>query len=294
MSWSNRLLLLARLLKINQWAKNVLIFIPLVFSQSLLDPGLLYKSAGAFLCFCLLSSGVYIVLDIRDLKWDRNHPRKRDRPMASGAVSSRSALVLALFLFACSLPVAFWLEPMFGVVAVTYIGLNLLYSVALKNILFLDILCIATGLVLRVAGGTVVINVEFSSWLLVATGMLALLLAASKRRSELSNAAQQADISRPVLARYNGQLLDLVMAITATLTLGVYLIYVLQPTTADKFGTLFVLSVPIAIYGVFRYLYLAYLPSTEEDPITKVLHDGPLIACCLLWAASVTLIIYLG
>jgi len=283
-----------KLFRPHHWVKNSLLFVPLIFSENLLDFTLLTKSIIAFLYFCLLSSGVYIINDIFDVEQDRQHPLKRNRPIAAGTISVRSAATIAALLLTLSLFGSFKLQPMFGIIAVIYVGIELLYTLRLKKIVILDAFCVAAGFVLRVAGGTVAIQAPISSWLFICAGLLALFLIFAKRRTELLRLDKGAANHRQVLSQYNTYYLDQMITLTATTTLGVYLIYILDADTVAKFGKTFALTIPFVFYGIFRYQFLIYHKAdTHEDPVGNLLSDIPLLASCVLWVLSVVLIMYL-
>lgn len=282
-----------KLLRPHHWVKNVLVLAPLVFAESLFDLTLLAKSIIAFACFCLLTSGVYIINDIFDREQDRRHPAKKNRPIAAGIISIKSATIIAALLLLLSLFGSFWLEPIFGIMVVAYFGIEIAYTLKLKEVVILETFCIAAGLVLRVVGGAVAIQVEPSNWLLICVGSLALFLGFSKRRSELLQLGGKSTNHRQVLAEYNPYYLDQMMLITIAATIGVYSLYILDAETVARFGKEFALTIPFVFYGVFRYQYLIYHRNTNKDPIVNLLFDRPLLISCLLWVLSVVLIIYL-
>ena len=180
--WRSRLFVS---LRPSQWTKNLIIFGPLVFAQRLLDPPSVVQAVAAFVIFCLLSGVVYLLNDVADREGDRLHPIKRFRPIASGAVPVTAALTLAAILAVVALTAAFWLRPLFGVMALGYLALLALYSGPLKHVVIIDVLTIAVGFVLRAVAGAVAIDVAVSPWLYMLTILLALFLALSKRRHEL-------------------------------------------------------------------------------------------------------------
>lgn len=282
-----------KLLRCHHWVKNVLVFAPLIFSESLFDLGLLTKSLLTFVCFCLLSSAVYIINDILDLKKDRRHPVKKTRPITAGAISVSSAIIMAAVLLLLSLFGAFRLQTMLGIILIAYFVIEMAYMLKLKEVIIIETFCIAAGFVLRAVGGTVVIQVEMSNWLFICAGLLALFLGFSKRRSELLQLGEESTNHRQVLAGYNPYYLDQMMLVTIAATIGVYTLFVLNAETVAKFGKEFALTIPFVFYGIFRYQYLIYHKSNNEDPIVNLLVDRPLLICCLLWVLSVALIIYL-
>lgn len=276
-----------------QWVKNLFIFAPLVFSENLFAVTLVMKAVMAFFIFCLLSGCVYIINDIMDLEKDRMHPIKRFRPLASGQVSVTAAKSFALFLFAVSLVLSFYLSASFGLVACIYFLLNLLYSFYLKNVVIVDVFIVATGFFLRVFGGAKVIDVDVSSWLLVCTILLALFLAFSKRRNELVILNEEATRHRKILAEYSPYFLDQMISVTTTSTVVSYLLYTISDETVAKFHTrALILTVPFVLYGIFRYLYVVHQKEGGGNPTTALLTDKPLMVNMLLWIMTAGIIIY--
>jgi 4-hydroxybenzoate polyprenyltransferase len=280
-------------LRPSQWTKNLIIFLPLMFSQRLLDGVAVLHSVAAFVIFCALSGVVYLVNDVADREADRQHPVKRQRPIASGALPVGAAIGWAVAIGGVALAAAFWLRPLFGVVAAAYVALLSLYSGQLKHIVILDVLTIAIGFVLRAAGGAVVLAVPISHWLYVLTILLALFLALSKRRHELVLLADGATSHRPILEEYSPYLLDQMIAVVTASTIVAYAFYTVSPETVQKFGTdRLILTLPFPLYGIFRYLYLVHLKEGGGSPSDMLLTDRPLLLCVGLWAAAVAVIIY--
>jgi 4-hydroxybenzoate polyprenyltransferase len=280
-------------LRPSQWTKNLIIFAALMFGQRLLDPTAVLQSLAAFAIFCALSGVVYLINDVADREADRRHPVKMFRPIASGAVPVRVALITATALGLSGLAAAFWLRPLFGVLAGSYLLLLGLYSGPLKHAVIIDVLTIAIGFVLRAAAGAVAIGVHASHWLYVLTMLLALFLALSKRRHELVLLADRATGHRRILEEYSPYLLDQMIAVVTASTIVAYAFYTVSPETVEKFGTdLLGLTLPFPLYGIFRYLYLVHQKKGGGSPTDMLLTDRPLLACVGLWAATVALIIY--
>jgi 4-hydroxybenzoate polyprenyltransferase len=284
---------LLRSLRPSQWTKNLIIFAPLLFGQRLLDPIAIADAIYAFGVFCALSGVVYLLNDVADREGDRRHPIKRHRPIASGQVSVAAALSLAAVLGSGALAAAFWLRPLFGVIALSYVLLLGFYSGPLKHVVIIDVLTIAIGFVLRAVGGAVAIDVAVSPWLYVLTILLALFLALSKRRHELVLLAEGATGHRRILEEYSPYLLDQMIAVVTASTLVAYAIYTVSPETIAKFQTNRLgLTLPFPLYGIFRYLYLVHHKAGGGSPTDMLLNDRPLLLCVALWAAAVALIIY--
>ena len=280
-------------LRPSQWTKNLIIFGALGLSQRLLDVDAVLVSCAAFAIFCVLSGVVYLLNDIADREADRQHPLKRFRPIASGALPVPVAIGWALGLGLGGLAAAFWLRPLFGVVATSYVLLLALYSWQLKHIVILDVLTIAIGFVMRAAAGAVAIAVPISHWLYVLTILLALFLALSKRRHELVLLANGATSHRRILAEYSPYLLDQMIAVVSASTIVAYAFYTVSPETVQKFGTdRLMLTLPFPLYGIFRYLYLVHLKEGGGSPADMLLTDRPLLLCVALWTVAVAIIIY--
>jgi 4-hydroxybenzoate polyprenyltransferase len=280
-------------LRPSQWTKNLIIFAALGLGQRLLDPRSCLYAAAAFGIFCALSGVVYLINDVADREADRRHPVKMRRPIASGALPVHTALTAAAVLGASAVGAAFWLRPLFGVLAVSYLALLAMYSGPLKHVVIIDVLTIAVGFVIRAAAGAVAIDVAISHWLYVLTILLALFLALGKRRHELVLLADRATGHRPILEEYSPYLLDQMISVVTASTLVAYAFYTVSPEIVSKFGTdLLGLTLPFPIYGIFRYLYLVHQKEGGGNPTDMLINDRPLLLCVALWAAAVVIIIY--
>lgn len=280
-------------LRPGQWTKNLLVFAPLLFAVKLFDPQAVVRALGGFAVFCALSSVVYLINDVMDRDGDRQHPRKRLRPIAAGDISVRTALMTAALLAATALTGAGVMGWRFAAVAASYVALQTLYSVALKHIVIIDVLTLAIGFVLRAIAGAVVIDVVISHWLFVCTILLALFIALAKRRHELVLLADGAASHRPILDEYSAYLLDQMIAVVTASTLIAYIFYTISPETEQKFGTSWLgLTIPFPLYGIFRYLYLVHRREGGGSPSDLLLNDRPLLACVTLWVIAVVLIVY--
>jgi 4-hydroxybenzoate polyprenyltransferase len=280
-------------LRPSQWTKNLIIFLPLMFAQRLLDVQAVLYAMGAFVIFCGLSGVVYLINDVADREADRRHPIKQHRPIASGALTVPAAIGWAALISAVSLGAAFSLRPLFGVVATSYVVLLAIYSGLLKHVVILDVLTIAIGFVLRADAGAVALDVPISHWLYVLTILLALFLALSKRRHELVLLADGATSHRRILEEYSPYLLDQMIAVVSASTIVAYAFYTMSPETVQKFGTdRLMLTLPFPLYGIFRYLYLVHQKDGGGSPTDMLLNDRPLLLCVGLWAAAVAFIIY--
>ncbi|MFZ6018966.1 MAG: decaprenyl-phosphate phosphoribosyltransferase, partial [Chloroflexota bacterium] len=261
-----------------QWSKNIFVLAAVVFDKKLLNPEAISKSLAGMVLFCLLSSSVYLINDILDAEADRNHPQKRNRPIASGKLPVPVAAAAAVGIILITIPVSFLLSPLFGWIALIYFLVNLAYSTRLKHIPLIDVLIIAAGFVLRVAAGVSLIEVErFSPWLYVVTTLLALYIGFGKRRAELTLLQNDANNHRRVLDGYNLALLDQLITIVSGTTIVAYSLYTFSaPNLPDNHSMM--LTIPFVIYGIFRYLYLIQVEQAGGAPEDIVLTDRPLQA----------------
>ncbi len=283
------------LLRPTHWVKNVFVLAPLVFARELTDPEAVRLALMAFAAFCLASSAVYIFNDIRDRAEDRLHPSKRHRPLAAGTVSVQVASVLAIALAATALAIAARLGTDFLLVLTAYLGLNLLYSWGLKHVVILDVMMVSLGFALRVIAGGLAIDVQVSAWLLLCTFFVALFLAFSKRRHELMLLNTDASGQRPVLSHYSPAFLDQMINVVTASTVVAYAMYSISPDFFFKVpATTVIYTIPMVLFGIFRYLYLMYQTQTARNPTEAILRDPPFLANILIWAAAVIWIVYRG
>jgi 4-hydroxybenzoate polyprenyltransferase len=285
-------------LRPRQWTKNLLLFAGVLFSRRAGEPELMLRAVLGFAAFSLVASATYLLNDLRDLESDRQHPRKRLRPIASGRLSPAVARITAVVLVAIAAALAWRLGPRFGAVLFAYLVLNLAYSAYLKRQVLLDVFTISSGFVLRAIGGVELLlpvapGTELSPWLLVCTFFGSLFLALSKRRREMAGAGDNAARQREVLERYTPQLLDGLLLVSAAASLMSYALYTIWPGTVAKFGTEALLyTVPFVAYGIFRYLYLVGATERTEDPAQVLLTDRPLGICVLAYLAAVVFVLY--
>lgn len=283
------------LLRPAHWVKNVFVLAPLVFAQELTDPAEVRLALMAFAAFCMASSAVYVFNDIRDRAEDRLHPLKKTRPLAAGTVSVQTAAALAIALAAGSLAFGVLLGSKFLLVLTTYLVLNQLYSLGLKHVVILDVMIVSLGFVLRVLAGGIAIDVQVSAWLLLCTFFVALFLAFSKRRHELILLASDASGQRPVLSHYSPAFLDQMINVVTASTVVAYAMYSISPETVEKFHTRHLIyTLPMVLFGIFRYLYLIYQQQTTRNPTEAILRDPPFMINILIWAGAVVWIVYRG
>jgi len=277
-----------------QWTKNLFVFAALIFAQKFFSAPLLLRTAGAFLSFCVISGAFYIFNDLRDREEDRAHPKKSQRPIAKGEIRPSEAMVLFVVMAAVGLTAAFFLQRGFFLAALVYFILQVAYSLKLKQVVILDIFVIAAGFVIRVVAGGLVIAVPISSWLLICTTLLALLLSMGKRRHELTLLEDRAIEHRPILKEYSAYLLDQMIAVVTASTLIAYCLYTISQETVDKFGTShLVWTAPFVLYGIFRYLYLVHLKGKGGSPEEIIIQDKPMLLNIVLWIGAVIFVLYL-
>ena len=284
---------LLRSLRPTQWAKNLFVLAPAVFAGVLLDEKIALRVALAFVAFCFASSSVYLINDIRDREEDRRHPLKKHRPLAAGTLSVPSAVGAVLVLAGAAAAISSYLGLPFALILGGYLLLNLLYTVRLKHMVILDVMSISMGFVLRVEAGAEASGVAVSRWLFLCTTFLALFLAFSKRRHEITLLAGEAAGQRRVLDQYSPAFLDQMINVVTASSVVSYALYAVAPETVQKYHTYdLVYTIPMVLYGIFRYLYLMYQQPGERNPTEAILRDPPFLINMLLWGLAVVWIVY--
>jgi 4-hydroxybenzoate polyprenyltransferase len=289
-------------LRPSQWTKNVVVLAAFFFAfwdRARPEPvkfADLTRVLPAAVLFCVISSGIYLLNDVRDREADRRHPRKKFRPIAAGRVPVATALLLAACLLGGGLAGAWFLSPDFALVAGAYVLMQLVYSMGLKRISLVDIMVIATGFVLRAIAGAVVLDdVTISAWLLLCTFLLALFLGLCKRRHEKVLLNDDIQDHRPGLEKYDTQFLDMLITITSATTIAAYAIYTFWPETVAKFGTSNLgFTIPFVIFGIFRYLDLVYHHDGGDRPEKILLTDIPFITNLVLYVIALVLVFRLS
>lgn len=290
-----------------QWTKNLAVFVGLVFSQQLLSLPSLERTVTAFLAFCFASSGIYLMNDLLDLEKDRHHPVKSQRPLASGRLPVSWAVVAMILLgLACAAvtTVVFYLPPvpqadnydlsggsnlLFALSIASYVFLMIMYNIHLKHVVLLDVFIIAAGFVMRILAGAVVIPVHISPWLYLVTILLSLFLALGKRRNELVLLQEQAASHRKNLKDYSLPLLDQMITIVLTATVVAYSLYTFQGLTGNHH---LMATIPVVLYGMFRYLYLVYMHKGGGSPEEILLRDRHVLGAVVLCIAIVVVVLY--
>ncbi len=284
---------LLRAMRPRQWAKNIFVFVGIVFDQSLFDLSALANVLIAFVLLCLTASTIYLINDIVDVERDRQHPKKKHRPIASGELSVRTATTAAILLPLVALGIALSFSQELALVLVAYLVLHILYSFYLKQIAIIDIFAIAAGFVLRVVAGVVVISVQnFSPWLYAFMGLLSLFLAVGKRRQELKLLGDKATSVREAFKGYNLPFLDDLLRLTVISTGIMYTLYAVEAETALVPSPLMLLTVPFVYYALFRYLYLIHVADSGGDPTEILFEDRPLQLTIGLWGVVIVLLLY--
>ncbi|HEX9779944.1 MAG TPA: decaprenyl-phosphate phosphoribosyltransferase [bacterium] len=280
-------------LRVRQWVKNALVLAPLVFAGRLANPADALAAAIAGACFCLASSGVYLVNDVLDRRMDRFHPVKRARPVASGAVPARTAYAVAAALLILASLAAVRFHLRLGGIVLLYIALCGAYSLGLKRFVIVDVLALSLGFVMRVWGGAVVLDLMPSHWLQMAVFFLALFVSLAKRRQELLMLHAGALQHRHVLADYTPALIDQMTSVLSGVAIVCYALYAVSPEVEARVGTFgFVYSVPFVVYGVLRYLYLVHVREEGLDPTEALLTDRPMLVSVVLWTLAVLVTLY--
>ncbi|WP_010246071.1 decaprenyl-phosphate phosphoribosyltransferase [Acetivibrio cellulolyticus] len=279
-----------RLLRPKQWIKNLFVFAPLIFAKHVFEYVYLKKVVAAFIIFCLISSSVYLLNDIIDCEKDRHHPKKKNRPIASGVISKVEGGILLAVLLPLVLAVAFYVERYFGFVILLYFINNVLYSFKVKHLVILDVMSIAVGFLLRVIGGALVIRVYISPWILLCTLLLSLFLGFSKRRNELVILETGAENHRKILEEYSLEFIDNMLSIITASTVMAYSLYTFS-TNNGNYNMM--ITIPFVLYGIFRYQYIIYKKKEGGSPEETVLSDIPLIISIVLWGILSIVILYI-
>jgi 4-hydroxybenzoate polyprenyltransferase len=287
------LLAILKTMRPRQWPKNAFVLAALVFDRQLEHLPALFKSLEGLFIFCLISSTVYIINDIADVEADRQHPTKCNRPIASGKLSVKIAVIATVIILLICFPIAFFLSDEFALVVLVYFLINLAYSKLLKHVPLIDVLIVAAGFVLRVAAGVSLIEVErFSPWLYVVTTLFALFMGFGKRRAELALLTDSANAHRRVLEGYSLPFLDQLITIVSSTTIIAYSLYTFSAPNLPT-NHVMMLTIPFVLYGVFRYLYLVQIKNEGGAPEELLLTDRPLQLTIVLWSIAILLVFYI-
>jgi 4-hydroxybenzoate polyprenyltransferase len=284
---------LLKAMRPRQWIKNLLVYAALLFDQQLFAFQPFLRITAGFILLCLAASSVYLINDLADAEQDRQHPKKKQRPIAAGMLSTRAAQISILFLITLSIGLGFLLETDFGLILLGYLVLNLLYSTYLKHIPIIDVMVLASNFLLRVSAGVLLITVQrFSPWMYVCVTLLALFVGLGKRRAEMILLSDQANSHRKVLDGYTIVYIDHLLSIVSSTTIVAYSLYTFSAENLPP-NNFMMFTIPFVIYGVFRYLYLIHVEESGGAPEDLLLSDRPLMTTVFLWGLSVVLILYL-
>ncbi len=295
-----------RTIRPRQWLKNLAVFAAPIFHGIIFDGDVFWRSTLAFFAFTLLVSGIYIFNDLSDVEKDKQHPIKKNRPIASGKLSKKTAKIMVVLFYLAGFSLSyFYVGTFFSIVGLTYVLLQTSYSLYFRNIIILDALIVSTGFIMRVFAGGLAVDVSISSWLVLTTIGLSLLLAFGKRRSEktlLSDIVEKK--TRNTLQHYPDALLDSIISMSSSFCILSYALFTFQTSPRNesalsdllpsilKAPKWMMLTIPLVIYGVARYLYVIYEKKEGESPERVLLSDKPLFTTVLLWGIAILLIIY--
>jgi decaprenyl-phosphate phosphoribosyltransferase len=285
-----------KLLRPKDWAKNLFLFIPLFFSGDFFHVDKLLSLLIAFFAFSFVASSVYIINDYRDIEDDRKHPKKSKRPLASGAVSKQSALVVLFFLLIAGFGLSYLADHRlrFTLILGIYFAINLAYSFGAKNISILDIMIVAAGFVLRVKAGGIVTGINLSLWLNLMIFLLSLFMAIAKRRDDIMLKMETGIDMRRSIKGYNLDFLNTMLGLFSAIIIVTYIMYCVSPFTIARLGTyqLYYTSI-FVIAGLMRYLQITLVLNKAGSPTEILYKDRFLQITILLWVASFSAIIYL-
>lgn len=280
-------------LRPKQWIKNFFVVAPLFFSQNLHDISIVFHVIIAFFIFCIFSGIVYLLNDIIDLEIDRKHPKKSKRPLAAGLITKNTVAIVAVFLMIVSIFGSLWLGNRFLYVGLSYLLLNIFYSLLIKNVVILDVISIAIGFALRLVAGGIVVEVPASHWSLMSTIFLALFLGFGKRKGEILLLQKYVgESTRSVSKKYSIQLLDQFILISAAGAIMSYSLSTVSEHAFTRFGTYnLIYTTPFVLFGIFRYLFLVQHGEMGDSPTETLYFDKTLMATIALWIVSIIVII---
>lgn len=282
-----------KLLRPREWIKNIFLFIPLFFAGKAFAPSYLFDLAGGFFCFSLVASGIYILNDIRDLNSDRNHPVKRNRPLASGLIPKNPAIVIMILLWVLGLTFGYLLKEKFGFILSIYWALNLAYSFGLKNISILDILMVSAGFVLRVKAGGAITSIYITTWLIIMIFLLSLIMAIAKRRDDFLIKLDSGIEIRKAGKGYNLDFLNTMLGLISGITIMAYLMYTISPEVMARHNSYRLYYTCIfVIAGILRYLQITFVEKESGSPTQVLYKDRFIQICILLWVLSFYFILY--
>lgn len=283
-----RLKYILKLMRPKQWLKNFFVFAAIIFSGKFENKNIFFLNLGVFALFCLISSAVYVLNDLVDVEKDKQHPDKKNRPIASGKVSKTQAMILELCILCIVLILSYNVNLRILAVLITYYVMNVLYSFKLKNVVIIDVMIITFGFVLRVISGSIVTNVQLSPWLILCTILISLFLALNKRRSEIVTLKDNKSSHRKILEEYSIELIDNMLTIVTPSILMTYCLY----TFSSIQSRTMMITIPFVLYGIFRYQYLVSKKNVGGKPEDVFQNDLPFLIDVVLWAILIIVIIY--
>lgn len=286
--FKNKLIGIVKISRPRQWIKNLFVFAALIFSEKFFDYVSILKTIAIFLSFCVASFLVYVINDYLDVENDKKHPKKRNRPIASGIITKREALFLIGIVSIVLIVVMMIYRNVISIVLLAYLINNIFYSIRIKHIVILDIMSIALGFLLRVIVGALAINVSVSPWILLCTLLLSLFLGFSKRRNELILLGEESEKHRRILEEYSVEFIDSMLSIVTACTVMSYSLYTFFAYSEKSM----MLTIPFVLYGIFRYQYLIHKRREGGSPEEIAISDKPLLLSILLWVISSSIILY--
>lgn len=280
-------------MRYNHWIKNILVLLPAFFAGTIYDTNTGFYLSLAFIAFCLFSSSIYILNDIWDIKFDREHPRKKHRPIASGAISVNQGYLISLILFVMGILVSLLLPRNFLLLITLYYFINIAYGLYLKHIAIVDILIITSGFLIRILAGGVAVGIPVSYWMISITFLLAVLLILGKRRDDVLLLNETGKMTRSTVNNYRLKYVDIALIVFAVLVLVLYFFYSISPEVISRTGnTNLVWSSPMVGLGIFRYFYLVFKKKESGSPVGIFWNDRILQLIILTWGIVLIAIIY--
>jgi decaprenyl-phosphate phosphoribosyltransferase len=290
----NKIILIAKLIRPQQWIKNLFVYVPLFFAGQFFEIPKLITLFIGFVSFCMVSSAVYVLNDYRDIEADKIHPKKKYRPLASGAINSSLALGLMVVMAATGFGLSYFLSPMFSILLGSYAAINILYSFGLKKVSIIDLLIVAIGFVMRTIAGGIIAEVYVSHWLVIMIFLLALLLVVAKRREDMLEFVASGTVLRESIKNYNLEFINSILTMLSGVITVSYIMYTVSPEVIDRLGThnLYMTSI-FVIVGLMRYLQLTVVENKSGSPV-RILYTDRFIHVTLVgWLAAFFLILYL-
>ena len=289
-----------KLLRPQQWVKNLFVFLPLFFDRHLFDVEYLLPCVLVFFAFCFAASGIYCLNDIIDVEADRKHPEKCKRPIASGAVSQRTGYIIMAVCFIISLALLVFIHRPDGrsgllyLVVGGYVVMNIAYSLKLKQLAIIDVFIIAIGFVLRVLAGGMATGIFLSHWIVLLTFLLTLFLAFAKRRDDVVALEKSGVAMRQSVNRYNLPFMNLAISIIASITMVCYIMYSVSPRVVERFNSPYVYLTSLCVLaGIIRYLQITVVDMQSGSPTKVLLKDRFIQGCVICWLVTFALILYL-